>query len=228
MGFAVRPRDGLRRARTTSSPGRSSIRDDAKFSDGEARARRRRRLHAQHDPRLEERSGRPLHGRGRRRPRRRDARSIKLSKPYNALLYTLAVVGIVPEHAYGPDYGTKPIGSGRYVLIQWDRGQQVILDANPSYYGEEPQHRARCRRLHGGGRRPRGGASPARWTWPTPRRRSPTSQVGRLLRCEAYDTVDSRGVAAAGRARRAPSARTVPTRTRPATTSPATSRSDRP
>ena len=64
---------------------------------------------------------------------------VKLSKPYNALLYTLAVVGIVPEHAYGPDYGQKPIGSGRYVLTQWDRGQQVILDANPSYYGEEPQ-----------------------------------------------------------------------------------------
>lgn len=64
---------------------------------------------------------------------------VKLSKPYNALLYTLAVVGIVPEHAYGPDYGKKPIGSGRYVLTQWDRGQQVILDANPSYYGEEPQ-----------------------------------------------------------------------------------------
>ena len=64
---------------------------------------------------------------------------VKLSKPYNALLYTLAVVGIVPEHAYGPDYGKKPIGSGRYVLTQWDRGQQVILDANPSYYGEEPR-----------------------------------------------------------------------------------------
>lgn len=63
---------------------------------------------------------------------------ITLNKPFNALLYTLAVVGIVPEHAYGEDYGTHPIGSGRYLLEQWDRGQQVILQANPLYYGDAP------------------------------------------------------------------------------------------
>lgn len=64
---------------------------------------------------------------------------IAMTKPYNALLYTLAVVGIVPEHAHGEDYGVKPIGSGRYMLEQWDRGQQVILKANPDYYGEAPK-----------------------------------------------------------------------------------------
>jgi peptide/nickel transport system substrate-binding protein len=86
---------------------------------------------------------------------------IRMERPYNALLYTLAVVGIVPEHAYGAggagggagsgaggaggavgnagDYGTRPIGSGRYMLEQWDRGQQVILVANPDYYGEAPK-----------------------------------------------------------------------------------------
>ena len=63
---------------------------------------------------------------------------IHLTKPYNALLYTLAVVGIVPEYAYGDGYGEHPIGSGRYLLKQWDKGQQVIFDANPSYYGEMP------------------------------------------------------------------------------------------
>ena len=63
---------------------------------------------------------------------------IHLTKPYNALLYTLAVVGIVPEHAYGKDYGEHPIGSGRYLLKQWDKGQQVIFEANPDYYGETP------------------------------------------------------------------------------------------
>ena len=59
-------------------------------------------------------------------------------KPFNALLYTLAVVGIVPEHAYDENYGSNPIGSGRYLLKQWDKGQQVILEANPDYYGEAP------------------------------------------------------------------------------------------
>ena len=61
---------------------------------------------------------------------------LHLNKPFNALLYTLAVMGIVPEHAYGPGYGANPIGSGRYMLEQWDKGQQVILKANPDYYGE--------------------------------------------------------------------------------------------
>lgn len=65
--------------------------------------------------------------------------TIAMAKPFNALLYTLAVVGIVPEHAHGADYGENPVGSGRYVLEQWDRGQQVILRANPDYYGEAPK-----------------------------------------------------------------------------------------
>ncbi|MDR3315425.1 MAG: ABC transporter substrate-binding protein [Coriobacteriales bacterium] len=60
---------------------------------------------------------------------------IHMVRPYNALLYLLAVVGIVPEHAHGSDYGSKPIGSGRYLLEQWDQGQQVIFVANPDYYG---------------------------------------------------------------------------------------------
>ena len=63
---------------------------------------------------------------------------VRLSKPYNALLFTLAVLGIVPEHAYGEDYGSAPIGSGRYMLEQWDKGQQVIFTANPDYYGDKP------------------------------------------------------------------------------------------
>lgn len=63
---------------------------------------------------------------------------LHLNKPHNALLYTLAVLGIVPEHAYGPEYGRNPIGSGRYVLERWDKGQQVIFTANPKYYGRKP------------------------------------------------------------------------------------------
>ncbi len=64
---------------------------------------------------------------------------IKLNKPFNALLYQLANIGIVPEHAYSSNYGSNPIGSGRYMLEQWDRGQQAIFVANPNYYGEAPK-----------------------------------------------------------------------------------------
>ncbi len=60
-----------------------------------------------------------------------------MNQPYSIWPYTMAIVGIVPEHAYGPDYGSNPIGSGRYIMKQWDKGQQVILEANPDYYGDE-------------------------------------------------------------------------------------------
>ena len=61
-----------------------------------------------------------------------------MNRPYSIWPYTMAIVGIVPEHAYGAGYGEHPVGSGRYMLKQWDKGQQVILEANPDYYGEAP------------------------------------------------------------------------------------------
>lgn len=61
-----------------------------------------------------------------------------MNRPFSIWPYTMATLGIVPEDSYDPaSYGANPIGSGRYVLKQWDRGQQVILEANPDYYGEK-------------------------------------------------------------------------------------------
>ena len=64
-----------------------------------------------------------------------------MNHPYSIWPYTMAVVGIIPEHAYDEGYGQNPIGSGRYVLKQWDKGQQIIFEANPEYYGEAPKIR---------------------------------------------------------------------------------------
>ena len=65
-----------------------------------------------------------------------------MTRPFSIWPYTMAIVGILPEHAYDPaTYGSNPIGSGRYTLVQWDRGQQVILEANPDYYGDAPNMR---------------------------------------------------------------------------------------
>jgi peptide/nickel transport system substrate-binding protein len=61
-----------------------------------------------------------------------------MTRPYSIWPYTMAIAGIVPEHAYSSDYGQNPIGSGRYIMKQWDRGQQVIFEANPDYYGKAP------------------------------------------------------------------------------------------
>ena len=44
-----------------------------------------------------------------------------MTRPFSIWPYTMAITGIVPEHAYDPaTYGSNPIGSGRYVLKQWD------------------------------------------------------------------------------------------------------------
>lgn len=63
----------------------------------------------------------------------------QLTKPTVTFLYTVAGAGIVPEHAYGDNFGMNPIGSGPYKLIQWDKGQQFILEVNEDYYGEAPE-----------------------------------------------------------------------------------------
>ncbi|HIU77099.1 MAG TPA: ABC transporter substrate-binding protein [Candidatus Pelethocola excrementipullorum] len=60
-----------------------------------------------------------------------------MNTPFAIWPYTMAVVGIVPEHAYDENYGQHPIGSGRYIMKQWDKGQQIIFEANPDYYGGE-------------------------------------------------------------------------------------------
>ena len=63
---------------------------------------------------------------------------ITLSKPTSIFLNTLASVGIVPEHAYGEDYGTNPMGSGPYKFVEWKPQEQLIFTANENYYGGEP------------------------------------------------------------------------------------------
>jgi peptide/nickel transport system substrate-binding protein len=61
-----------------------------------------------------------------------------LNDPQSTFLNKLVALGIVPEHAYNESYGQNPIGSGPYRFVQWDKGQQVIFEANPDYYGQEP------------------------------------------------------------------------------------------
>lgn len=63
----------------------------------------------------------------------------QMTKPFSVWPYTMAIVGIVPEQGYSDTYGQNPVGSGRYIMKQWDQGQQVIFEANPDYYGEQPK-----------------------------------------------------------------------------------------
>ncbi|MGE7933866.1 ABC transporter substrate-binding protein [Viridibacillus arvi] len=61
-----------------------------------------------------------------------------LKEPQSTFVNALVATGIVPKHAYGKDYAENPIGSGPFQLVQWDKGQQVIVIVNPEYYDKKP------------------------------------------------------------------------------------------
>lgn len=62
-----------------------------------------------------------------------------LSEPQSTFIHTLQRLGIVPEHAYDENYAENPVGSGPYQLVEWRKGEQLIVERNPSYYGKEPE-----------------------------------------------------------------------------------------
>lgn len=62
----------------------------------------------------------------------------KLKQPNSTFLSQLVSLAIVPEHKHGEDYWENPIGTGPYQLIQWNKGQQMIVEANKNYYGDQP------------------------------------------------------------------------------------------
>lgn len=65
--------------------------------------------------------------------------AFKLTRPYSPFLERLAYLGIVPKHAHDDSFKDNPVGSGPYKFVQWDKGQQVIVEANDKYYGETPK-----------------------------------------------------------------------------------------
>ncbi len=64
--------------------------------------------------------------------------SFALKQPQSTFINILLATGIVPKHAHGSDYAEKPIGSGPFMFVQWDKGQQLIVEINPEYYGDKP------------------------------------------------------------------------------------------
>lgn len=43
-----------------------------------------------------------------------------------------------PQASEDPSITENPIGTGPYKFVRWDRGQQVVLEANEDYWGEKP------------------------------------------------------------------------------------------
>ena len=61
-----------------------------------------------------------------------------------AVLRMLADVPVVPAHAYAPGaFREHPIGSGPFKVVRWDRGQKIVLDRDPAYWGGAPPEAGR-------------------------------------------------------------------------------------
>ncbi|MCC8060859.1 MAG: ABC transporter substrate-binding protein [Clostridiales bacterium] len=61
-----------------------------------------------------------------------------LSQPYSPFLANTTFLGIVSKDDWDESYGLHPVGTGKYKLVQLDQEQQMILEANEYYYGEQP------------------------------------------------------------------------------------------
>lgn len=64
---------------------------------------------------------------------------ITLHEPRSTFVSQLTEIGIVPKAHYDDNYSKKPIGSGPYKVVQYNDGQQVIMEYNPYWYGNKPQ-----------------------------------------------------------------------------------------
>ncbi|MDR2982756.1 MAG: ABC transporter substrate-binding protein [Puniceicoccales bacterium] len=60
---------------------------------------------------------------------------LTLNKAYSPFIRTIALLGIVPEHAYSDTYANNHIGTGPFKVKQIDVGQQLIVEPNEYFYG---------------------------------------------------------------------------------------------
>lgn len=70
---------------------------------------------------------------------------LTMKTPYPVLLAQLVKLSIVPkayvERVGDQEFNLKPLGSGPYKLREWQKGVQVTLDANASYWRGKPPFR---------------------------------------------------------------------------------------
>lgn len=68
---------------------------------------------------------------------------ITLSEPFSAFISILAMANakVVPKELIsesGDEFGVHPVGTGPFKFVKWEKNKEIILEANPHYYGGEP------------------------------------------------------------------------------------------
>lgn len=65
-----------------------------------------------------------------------------LSEPYSPFLDMTAQLGIVPHEGYDSEsFNELPIGTGAWKAVEYDAGQQLIVEANEAYFDGAPHIR---------------------------------------------------------------------------------------
>jgi peptide/nickel transport system substrate-binding protein len=71
----------------------------------------------------------------------------EMSEPYFLAMEFIGGLSIIPEHVYkfakGEDFnrmGGTLVGSGPYVLQNWDRGKRITMARNEKYWGDRPTY----------------------------------------------------------------------------------------
>jgi oligopeptide transport system substrate-binding protein len=68
---------------------------------------------------------------------------ITLSEPFAPFISILGLphTSIIPREAVerpGGDFGTEPVGTGPFRFVEWDRGRQIVVEANEHYFRGRP------------------------------------------------------------------------------------------
>jgi peptide/nickel transport system substrate-binding protein len=68
---------------------------------------------------------------------------ISIDDPYapfeaNLAMFPVAIVSPVAVEQAGTDYGSHPVGTGPFKLVRWSKGERIVLERNPDYWGGPP------------------------------------------------------------------------------------------
>ncbi|ATH78226.1 nickel ABC transporter substrate-binding protein [Vreelandella venusta] len=68
--------------------------------------------------------------------------TLTLKSPRITFIDQLMTLGIVPdaerENGHHAGYGRQPLGSGPYRMVEWQEGEQLIVERNPYFYAPAP------------------------------------------------------------------------------------------
>jgi peptide/nickel transport system substrate-binding protein len=68
---------------------------------------------------------------------------IAIEEPYapfeaNLAMFPVAIVSPAAVRTWGDAYADHPVGTGPFRLASWDKGERIVLERNPDYWGGAP------------------------------------------------------------------------------------------